>query len=272
MISVISEFVFLSFFFIFSPAFAEEYQQELTTESGTIKVGMHTIPENPLPGQDAEIRVDFINAGTNQLLEHIDFEGSVINSKNTITKIPSIHSVNGSTTIPIVFMDKDEYKINVDVNGILFYQIPTQTVTFTKSIDGISESSDSGGCLIATAAFGSELSTQVQQLRETRDNKLMTTDTGNTFMNFFNKYYYSFSPAIADYERENPLFREAVKVFITPMILTLTIINHVDVDSEEKIILFGVGIIFLNLLIYVVIPIFVIIKIREQLKIKIHQV
>ena len=170
-------------------------------------------------------------------------------------------------------MDKDEYKINVDVSGILFYPIPTQTVTFTKSIEDVPESSDSGGgCLIATAAFGSELSTQVQQLRETRDNKLMTTDTGNTFMNFFNKYYYSFSPMIADYERENPLFREAVKIFITPMIHTLTIINHVDIDSEEKIIFYGVGIIVLNSLIYVIIPIFVIIKIREQFKMKIHQV
>jgi hypothetical protein len=267
MINVKYGFVFLIFIFVFSPAFAEKYQQELTTESGTMKIGMYTIPENPLPGQDAEIRVDFINAGTNQLLEHIDFEGSVINSKNTITKIPPIHSVNGSTTIPIVFMDKDEYKINVDVSGILFYPIPTQTVTFTKSIEDVPESSDSGGgCLIATAAFGSELATQVQQLRETRDNKLMITEVGNAFMDFFNKYYYSFSPIIADYERENPLFREAVRMFITPMISTLSIMTLAEDGSEVEVLGLGISIIALNLGIYVATPTVSIFTVSKHLR------
>jgi len=263
MINVKYGFVFLIFIFVFSPAFAEKYQQELTTESGTMKIGMYTIPENPLPGQDAEIRVDFINAGTNQLLEHIDFEGSVINSKNTITKIPPIHSVNGSTTIPIVFMDKDEYKINVDVSGILFYPIPTQTVTFTKSIEDVPESSDSGGCLIATATFGSEMAPQVQQLRELRDNSLLNTESGTSFMNTFNEIYYSFSPYIADYERENPVFKEMVKITITPMISSLSILNHVDMNSEQSALVYGISLIFLNIGMYAAIPAAVFVGIRK---------
>ena len=32
--------------------------------------------------------------------------------------------------------------------------------------------------------------------------------------NGFNDFYYSFSPIIADYERENPVFKEAVKKYI----------------------------------------------------------
>ncbi len=30
-------------------------------------------------------------------------------------------------------------------------------------------------------------------------------------MKSFNDFYYSFSPGIADYERENPVFKEAVE-------------------------------------------------------------
>jgi peptidyl-prolyl cis-trans isomerase B (cyclophilin B) len=69
-----------------------------------------------------------------------------------------------------------------------------------------------GGCLIATATYGSEMSQQVQQLRELRDNQLLQTESGTAFMGTFNDVYYSFSPTIADMEREHPLFKEAVKL------------------------------------------------------------
>ena len=39
-----------------------------------------------------------------------------------------------------------------------------------------------GGCLIATATYGSEMSQQVQQLRELRDNQLLNTESGTAFM------------------------------------------------------------------------------------------
>ena len=55
-----------------------------------------------------------------------------------------------------------------------------------------------GGCLIATATYGSELAPQVQQLRELRDNSLLHTESGKSFMSSFNDFYYSFSPTIAD--------------------------------------------------------------------------
>ena len=64
-----------------------------------------------------------------------------------------------------------------------------------------------GGCLIATAAFGSELAPQVQLLREIRDNTVLQTKSGSIFMTGFNQLYYSFSPTIADYERENTNFQ-----------------------------------------------------------------
>jgi hypothetical protein len=111
-----------------------------------------------------------------------------------------------------------------------------------------------GGCLIATATFGSELAPQVQQLRELRDNILMQTDSGSVFMGGFNQIYYLFSPTIADWERQNPAFKEAVKLFITPMISSLSIMNLADSGSETELLVFGVSVIALNIGLYIVVP------------------
>jgi len=121
-----------------------------------------------------------------------------------------------------------------------------------------------GGCLIATAAFGSEMAPQVQFLREIRDGTVLQTQSGTTFMAGFNQFYYSFSPAIADYERENVVFKEAVKLTITPMLTSLAILNYVDIDSEHEMLGYGIGIILLNIGMYFVAPAVVIFKIRNR--------
>jgi len=120
-----------------------------------------------------------------------------------------------------------------------------------------SNSNEGGGCLIATATYGSELAPQIQQLRELRDNSLLQSQSGTIFMNSFNDFYYSFSPMVADYERENPVFKEAVKVLITPMISSLSILNHVDMNSESKVIGYGISLILLNIGIYFVAPVII---------------
>jgi len=125
-------------------------------------------------------------------------------------------------------------------------------------------SSKGGGCLIATATYGSELAPQVQQLRELRDNTLLQTESGESFMNTFNDFYYSFSPYIADYECENPIFKEAVKLAITPMISSLSILNHVEMDSDQEVLGYGIILILLNIGIYLVSPAVVIVTIRKR--------
>jgi len=120
-----------------------------------------------------------------------------------------------------------------------------------------------GGCLIATATYGTELAPQIQQLRELRDNQLIQTELGTNFMNLFNDVYYSFSPSIADYERENQLFKEMVKVAITPMITSLSILNYVNMNTEESVLGYGVSLIVLNLMMYVGIPILAVMRFRK---------
>lgn len=122
---------------------------------------------------------------------------------------------------------------------------------------------EGGGCLIATATFGSEFAPQVQQLRELRDNTILTTQSGATFMSGFNQIYYTFSPTIADFERESPVFKEMVKLTITPMIASLSILNHVDIDSEQEMLGYGISLIILNIGMYFVAPAMLINKFRK---------
>jgi hypothetical protein len=136
--------------------------------------------------------------------------------------------------------------------------------TVLKNNVCVAEQQGGGGCLIATAAFGSEMAPQVQFLREIRDGTVLQTQSGSTFMTGFNQFYYSFSPAIADYERENPAFKETVKIAITPMLTSLAILNYVDIDSEEEMLGYGIGIILLNIGMYFIAPAVVIFKIRKR--------
>ena len=126
------------------------------------------------------------------------------------------------------------------------------------------ESSSGGGCLIATAAYGSEMAPQIQFLREIRDNTVLQTESGSAFMTGFNQFYYSFSPAVADYERENPVFKETVKLALTPLLTSLAILNYVDIDSETEMLGYGIGIILLNIGMYFVAPAVIIIKIKNR--------
>jgi len=140
--------------------------------------------------------------------------------------------------------------------------------TGTESVNGVCQviqteekSSSGGGCLIATATYGSEMALEVQQLRELRDNTLLNTESGTVFMGAFNDIYYSFSPIIADYERENPLFKEAVKLAITPMISTLSLMENAE--SESEVLGIGISVIMLNIGMYLGIPAILIVGIRK---------
>jgi len=145
----------------------------------------------------------------------------------------------------------------VDVIATNYLENPDEVIEpVNTEIESEKEKSQSegGGCLIATATFDSELAPQVQHLRELRDSKLLQTKSGSDFMTAFNNFYYSFSPQIADLEREYPLFKETVKIVITPLLFSLSLLNGVDMDSEIEVIGYGTSIILLNLGMYFAAP------------------
>ena len=157
---------------------------------------------------------------------------------------------------------------SIEFTNIDFAKVPVGSDSEEDGYVGTmeNENEEGGGCLIATAAFGSEMEPQVQFLREIRDGTVMSTQSGTVFMTGFNQFYYSFSPYVADYERENPVFKEAVKVTLTPLLTSLTLLNYVEVDTEEEMLGYGIGIILLNIGMYFVAPAAIIIAIKNRIK------
>ena len=152
------------------------------------------------------------------------------------------------------------------MNGLIIVQeaeeeAHTEEVVEEEVIANQESEEKGGGCLIATAAYGSEMAPQVQLLREIRDTQLMNTESGSTFMTGFNQLYYTFSPTIADMERESPMFKEAVKLGLTPLLSSLTIMENAE--SESEVLGLGLSVIALNLGMYIGIPVFGILKLYQ---------
>ena len=113
-------------------------------------------------------------------------------------------------------------------------------------------SENGGGCLIATAAYGTQLAPNVQLMREIRDDKIMDTKSGAAFMHWFNQLYYAFSPTLADYQRENPAFNGMVRIVLTPLVASLGIMS--TADSEYEVLVYGSAVILMNMGMYIAAP------------------
>ena len=261
---------------LFTSAFAQSNEQLMSTDKGTLDVKISY--DEIAPGELTTVRTDFINPQTQQIQEHIDWTLTVSKDGETLWGPTQLsHTSEGSLkNLKYEFEEEGTYNFEFGIEGILFQPIPLEKVNFVIEVGEASAQPDNqppdttnppkdngGGCLIATAAYGSELAPQVQQLRELRDNKILQTESGKSFMTSFNEFYYSFSPTIADYERENPVFKESMKVALTPMLTSLSILDHVDINSEQEMLGYGVSLILLNIGMYAGVPVFGILKLYQ---------
>ncbi|NNL58635.1 MAG: thioredoxin domain-containing protein, partial [Nitrosopumilus sp.] len=210
------------------------------------------LPESGITGKGFLNMVEFIDAKSNKVIGSMDIAAN-----------PFIVAIDGANSKLYATIIKDGNLIVVDLKQ----QDIDLGLTTTQSEITQSESEDEGGgCLIATAAYGTELAPQVQFLREIRDNTVMSTSSGAAFMSGFNQLYYSFSPTIADMERENPMFQETVRAFITPMISTLSIMTLADNGSEVEVLGLGISVIALNLGMYIAAPALIGFKVHKHFK------
>lgn len=233
------------------PILAHAESQTAPTDGGILDV--RVTYDTITPGEPAPILIEFVNPRTGQVQEHIDYSLMLTDGDRVLFGTALTHSATGMVQgLSATFPEEGEYALSVAVEGILFNPIERESVSLSIPV-----AQQGGGCLIATAAYGSEMAPQIQHLREIRDQKVLTTPAGRSFMETFNQIYYTFSPTVADMERESPLFRGMVYVMIQPMLASLHLMEYAD--SESGVLALGISVILLNASAYLAGPVLVVV-------------
>ena len=95
---------------------------------------------------------------------------------------------------------------------------PSQSVTNPEKFTAAYKELSAFPCIIATVTFGSEVTPEVQFLRDFRDHLVLSTHAGSAFMNAFNLWYYSFSPQVADFIVVHDAVRSPLRVVLYPLL------------------------------------------------------
>jgi peptide/nickel transport system substrate-binding protein len=177
---------------------------------------------------------------TGDLLRHSSFD-FILTQRGSEIYRTHMTSAIGIYSHEYTFAQPGTTTLSVDNINAAGESIKLDLVVLQGSNQAPAQPEQPSGCLIATAAFGSELDQHVQYLRNFREQYVLSTASGSAFMNAFNSVYYSFSPQVAEYERENAWLQNAVKVGLYPLfgILMASENAHSAVGGEAGTILAG---------------------------------
>jgi hypothetical protein len=252
--NLLGEFKRIAEYRILEPGGASPFEILFLNQETSDAVANYTLSATAMPapdGRDIQLRIlssnsrldllgtFYINAVAmndgNQTATNTLLVATLYDSNNRVIAIGRglAEAVRGTADIPaasegafgLVIVDKlQTYKASRYSLLAQSDQYSSDKVLFRTSGPGQASAGGNqtqSGCLIATAAFGSEFAPQVQQLREFRDDIALKTSAGTSFMKAFNLWYYSFSPGVADYERNSPWARDLVRIAIQPLLVIL---------------------------------------------------
>jgi len=164
--------------------------------------------------------------------------GTVDTSILTFTNIN--WSVDQTVTVTSLVSSSQTYSIilgtassaDVDYNGLN----PTDVTV----VNGSNDSGGSGGCFIATAAYGSPLASHIKVLSRFRDHFLLTNRIGNRFVRFYNTY----SPPMADFIKKHDNLRVMVRLGLIPLVgFSWLALKIGPVSTMALMLFFGIGLI-----------------------------
>ena len=150
---------------------------------------------------------------------------------------------------------------------------PTTTPTSTPTLEPTptSTSRPYQGCIIATAAYGSELAPEVAYMRHVRDVMIGSTWAGRALVEGWNAFYYSWSPPIAALIANSKELQITSRILLVPLVATVhsiafiyAVLSSFDL-TLASVIAFLLAVI-LSTSIYIIIPTLVLRTISKHLK------
>ncbi|MGA3109061.1 MAG: CFI-box-CTERM domain-containing protein [Candidatus Bathyarchaeia archaeon] len=177
--------------------------------------GMSTISVGSVNGFNSAVALSYSWIGTAPTGVSISLPGPVTPTgtpaTSTLTISATASSSTGSFTVQVTGTSGAlSHSANV---GVLITMPAT-----TSSTSSTSSAAGAPVCLIATATYGSQVAPEVQLLRNFRDNSIMKTQAGSSFMVVFNAWYYSFSPGVANYISSHSAERAVMKGVLYPLV------------------------------------------------------
>jgi len=114
-------------------AFAQTTTQTLQTDKGTFDVTLSY--DKVIPEQTTTFRLEFINHQTQQLQENVDWRLEMRTGTFVWYTIPLSPTSTGIAFVPIGFGEASARIMDVWIEGILFQEIPPETVSFVIEVE-----------------------------------------------------------------------------------------------------------------------------------------
>ena len=145
-------------------------------------------------------------------------------------------SYDKGTVIDLIAEAEEGYRFfywTGDVDCVADVDSATTTITVNADCSVTADFRFVGGCLIATAAYGTPTAEDIQVLREFRDGYLLSNPLGQAFVAF----YYRASPPVAQFINEHPALKPIVRTALVPAVTLSTVV--VNTPPAEKMAIVG---------------------------------
>jgi len=145
---------------------------------------------------------------------------STSGTTSVLTSVVTSLSTTSGPTVTSTLTSKETTTIRTTntVTGVTTVASPTTMTKTTTSIQAFQPPTPPSHCVIATAAYGSELAPEVVYMRYVRDDLIGSSVLGRTLVTVFNAFYYSWSPAVAEWIAGSALLRAVFRVLLLPLV------------------------------------------------------